>query len=878
MAKSVIIPIKSVFDDKGLKQAQSQFGKLGGGLKKALGAAAAVASIGAIANTLSAAGKAAAEDAKSQALLATQLRTTVGATDAQISATEEQIKSMSMLAGVADDEIRPAFAQLVRATGDVAQASSLTATALDIAAARGISVQSAATALGKAAQGSSGALAKLGINVKGVADPLAAVQAQFKGAAEAASNANPYQRLQVIFGEIQESLGAGVLPIVQKFAQLLIDNQPAIDSFFGLLGEVFDLLAPVADKLLKAAVKLIEPLGKLLTTILPPLIKIFDGLLQILLPIIDILINFVVDAITPLADALNDSLKPAFDGLTPLFDLMRENAGLLSKEIGEVLVMAFEAVATYADILKEVFGEVYKALAPLVQEFLDWGDSLGIDFGALIRNLNPLMIGLNVLKFTLTQVIWGLRLMQALVKKDFGTAAELIKMGPGGLRRQMEAEDRYIQSQTARLQGQADAWLKSQKPVVPTTTTTTTTTTTNTTGSKAAQEAAKRYADAYKKILETEAAIREEALNAALETRQAIESMRNSFNDLLNGIAPLKRAAGEIGDFEQQVVDSFTNIQDAISSALSDGTLLADAANELRAYAAKEQQTLAAIARQRDALTKKIDIAKAISAGILNTANITGMLESQTRTVTESFTTMVNGIQVVASRSFEEITQGGLVDNFKKVIEKTKAYAKNLIELKRLGLNGQLFKQIVDAGVEGGADAAAAVAAGGQATVTELNSLFGELNQLGANIAETSTDIMYAAGEDVMNAFIQSLLDQDAALEATAITLADKFTQAFRSRLVGLTPMPAIPMATDQISLADAMQGYVADQLGRTFTGPYNYYGQQMVGGMGSTYNVTINAGAVADKASLPGIIVDALGTYVKQSGSGALNRTLGLV
>ena len=865
MAKSVIIPIKSVFDDKGLKQAQSQFGKLGGGLKKALGAAAAVASIGAIANTLSAAGKAAAADAKSQALLAQQLRTTVGATDAQISATEEQIKSMSMLAGVADDEIRPAFAQLVRATGDVAQASSLTATALDIAAARGISVQSAATALGKAAQGSSGALAKLGINVKGVADPLAAVQAQFKGAAEAASNANPYQRLQVIFGEIQESLGAGVLPIVQKFAQLLIDNQPAIDSFFGLLGQVFDLLAPVADKLLKAAVKLIEPLGKLLNAILPPLIKVFDGLLQILLPIIDILINFVVDAITPLADALNNALKPAFDGLTPLFDLMRENAQLLSKEIGEVLVMAFEAVATYAQILAEGFKLIYETLEPLVQEFIAWGESLGIDFGALIRNLNPLMIALNVLKFTLSQVIWGLRLMQALVKQDFGTAAELIKIGPGGLRRQMEAEDRYIESTSARLTAQAEAWMKSQKPVVPTITPVVTTTTT--TGSKSADEAAKRYAEAYKKILETEQAIREEALNAALETRQAIESMRDSFSGLLDGVTPLKRAAAEIGDFEQQVVDSFTAIQEAITSALSDGTLLSDAANELRAYAAKEQQTLQAIARQRDALSKKIDIAKAISAGILNTANITGMLDTQTRTVTESFTTMVNGIKVVATRSFEEITQGGLVDNFKKVIEKTKAYAKNLIELKRLGLNGQLFKQIVDAGVEGGADAAAAIADGGQATVTELNSLFGELNQLGANIAETSTDIMYAAGEDVMNSFIQSLLDQDAALEATAITLADKFAQAFRSRLVGLTPMPAIPMNTSDISLADAMQGYVADQLGRTFTGPYNYYGQQMVGGLGGNYNININAGVVANKAELGDFLAATLKQYTRVNG-----------
>ena len=34
-----------------------------------------------------------------------------------------------------------------------------------------------------------------------------------------------------------------------------------------------------------------------------------------------------------------------------------------------------------------------------------------------------------------------------------------------------------------------------------------------------------------------------------------------------------------------------------------------------------------------------------------------------------------------------------------------------------------------------------------------------------------------------------------------------------------------------------------------------------------TTINVQVSAGVVADKAALPGIIVDALGTYVRQSG-----------
>jgi hypothetical protein len=41
--------------------------------------------------------------------------------------------------------------------------------------------------------------------------------------------------------------------------------------------------------------------------------------------------------------------------------------------------------------------------------------------------------------------------------------------------------------------------------------------------------------------------------------------------------------------------------------------------------------------------------------------------------------------------------------------------------------------------------------------------------------------------------------------------------------------------------------------------------------------NVNVNAGVVANKQELPQIIVDALGTYTKQSGSGGLTRVLGL-
>ena len=404
---AVIVPIVSKFDDKGIKQAQSQFGAFGASMKKLVGGAIAAASLGAIVSTLNDAGKAAAADAKSQALLATQLKTTAGASDQMIASVESQIQALSQMAGVADDDIRPAFAQLVRATGDVGSASALTATALDVAAAKGISVSQAATALGKAAQGSTGALQKLGINVQGVADPLAAVQAQFKGAAEAAGNANPYQRLSVILDNLKETLGAAVLPLVSAFADAIVAAQPILDAFFAALKPVFAAIKPLIEKLTPIITKIIATLGNLLSALLPPILQVVDALLTAFSPIIDVVLQLIEKLLPPLTTLLTQYVVPAIQAWA---DAMSQPGGYIENLVtllGDSLFMALQLINEYLGFVKEGFDLLSQALAPLIQGFMDWADSMGIDFGQFVQNLNPAFIALNALQLLLASVIFA---------------------------------------------------------------------------------------------------------------------------------------------------------------------------------------------------------------------------------------------------------------------------------------------------------------------------------------------------------------------------------------------------------------------------------------------------------------------------------------
>lgn len=236
---AVIIPVASKFDDKGIKQAKSAFSGLAGTLKGVVGSLGVVTSLAGLATALQEATKQASADNKAQILLAQQLRNTTNATDAQIAAVETSISQMSIMAAVSDDQLRPAMASLVRATGDVGQAQKLLSLSLDVSAATGKDLQAVSLAIGKAVSGQTSQLFRMIPALKGSDDWMAKLTENTKGMAEAAGNADPFMRLQIIFDELQESIGMALLPSLQTFANWLSspDTQNAlkfmIDGFNG---------------------------------------------------------------------------------------------------------------------------------------------------------------------------------------------------------------------------------------------------------------------------------------------------------------------------------------------------------------------------------------------------------------------------------------------------------------------------------------------------------------------------------------------------------------------------------------------------------------------------------------------------------------------
>lgn len=233
-ARSGTVIIKILGDASPLKKSLDDAeGRLGGFSSKtgsiAKGIAGAFAGLG-IGVALRDATKAAAEDEQAQAKLAKTLENVVGASNATVSGVERQIAGFQKVSTFADDQLRPAFANLARSTKDVGQATDLMKTAMDIAAARGLPLEQVSLAIAKAHDGNVGALGRLGIATKDTeGQTLSFDQVMhnatktFGGSAANAldTTAGRSQAFKRDLGELQETIGAQLLPIIAKLTEWL---------------------------------------------------------------------------------------------------------------------------------------------------------------------------------------------------------------------------------------------------------------------------------------------------------------------------------------------------------------------------------------------------------------------------------------------------------------------------------------------------------------------------------------------------------------------------------------------------------------------------------------------------------------------------------
>jgi len=331
----------------------SDYGKKAGLAFAAAGAAAAVYAGKLLVDGV----QSAMADEQSQVKLATALENATGATKTQIAAIEEQILKTSLATGVTDDELRPALSRLALSTNDSTKAQELLNLALDISAQTGKPLEAVANALGKAYDGNSASLGKLGVGMSAAElKAMTFTETQNKLSelfgGSASKNAETFQgrmdRLKIAFDESLETIGTALLPILQKMVGYFTEN-------------ILPIVEKVSDAFSSDKGGLTTKISDFVNIIKSHLTPVFNGMKS---------------AFEDISTAIKDNM----DNFKSFVEIIR----VLAPFLGTVIGGAFKVIGDIAGVVIDVIGAILGALKPMIN--------------AAITAINKVIDGINIVK------------------------------------------------------------------------------------------------------------------------------------------------------------------------------------------------------------------------------------------------------------------------------------------------------------------------------------------------------------------------------------------------------------------------------------------------------------------------------------------------
>jgi hypothetical protein len=349
---------------KGLGHAFSTLAKVG-----ILGV---ITAIGTAIGFMGLATKAAAEEQVGIARMDAALKANVKGWKGNTAAIEATIAQREKLA-FSDDSLRASLTILVTKYKNVAKATALQATAMDLARLKGISLEDATTMLSKGLDGSAKVLKQLEIVLPKTAtehERLAAIQKRVAG--QAVAFGKTAEGAQKAFGiavaDVVEDIGAGLLPIMtQAFTWLTSTGIPAVR---GIIATVQGWLA--ANK------PLIDQIGVFLTGAL----KVVIGRVQ---DVIKWVGNFMA-MITGNKDVMN-ALRAALAAIATAASLVWQAVSEVAKWLGQV----FDMLSHDQNVIKG-FAAVWNILGGAVGVVVDAFKWLFANLGKVIDMLSHLSL------------------------------------------------------------------------------------------------------------------------------------------------------------------------------------------------------------------------------------------------------------------------------------------------------------------------------------------------------------------------------------------------------------------------------------------------------------------------------------------------------
>lgn len=361
--------------DKKMNQSSKGVGAFG----KATMVAAGVVAVG-IAKIVADGAKAFEAQEQAEARLSSIATTVTKATDEQVESMKNLAAQYQKVTTFGDDVLIAGQSQLLSFGLQTDQTEDLTESLANmLAATKGVNATqedaiNAANMLGKAYSGQTGALTRAGIllddtqasilqngtEAEKTAALIEIMEQNYGGLAEGLADTSEGMRVQVnnALGDIQEKIGAKVLPMFNKFLVWVTDHLPEIEKFVDdsmeAVGKAFDFVSNfVTTYLVPAFEKFREITGAVETA--------GSGMAERMQPIIERAFTVILEISSRMYDFYKNYLMNVFEMLAKFWE---ENG----EQISDIVVTAFDAIIKIVEIAWDLFD---KYLLPVIEKLLE---------------------------------------------------------------------------------------------------------------------------------------------------------------------------------------------------------------------------------------------------------------------------------------------------------------------------------------------------------------------------------------------------------------------------------------------------------------------------------------------------------------------------
>lgn len=736
-----------------LNQVSTTAQKVGAGFRKM--ALPAVAALGAIGGAAYKATQAAAEDDAAQQKLAQTLKTAANASKGQVAATEEWITAQGKALGIADDELRPAIAKLATATGSVTKAQKLARVAMDISTGSGKSLEQVTAALAKAqTTGSVTALAKYGVATKNAAGETRSLSAvtgdlasKYRGAAAKAADtaAGRQAKLQLQLGELQEQIGAKLLPVLTKMATF---GLKAVEWISKNEKTVVAMVGAIAG--LAAAVLVVNGVMKVATTVT----TVYNGVLKLWA------------GATKIVAATQWALNAAMTA-NPIGLVIAAIAALV---VG--LVVAYKKSETFRNIVNKAFGAIKTVVVGAIGFVVgfvkkNWKllpllllGPLGIAVIAVIKNWNKIKAATaavwNAIKSVIGGVVGaikgvisgGFNLVKSIITGAWNAAKTATSKVWDGIKNAVSTAVDGVMTVVNGIKGKvtgafsgAISWLYQ-------------------TGK-----------DIIQGLLD--------GINALIgQVTDKLNSLKDGLKDLGGKLNPFGRAAANSNPllaYTASVVGGTAGVKTSLD--LLSGYVEKFFKKRFKKddeAAKRSKKALNALREEYAALTRNGKAQDRINAALTKARGkldeIRKSAADYAKSIRDSFVTYGSITSLGEGTGYANADQ--MLSVLRAKVAQAKQYAAMIKQLIAKGLNKTTIQQLLDAGVEGGLGAAQTLLAGGSTVVAEVNKLTAELAATGQGLGNKVADSMFGAGIKAAEGVVAGLEREEKRLDRIAQKMA----------------------------------------------------------------------------------------------------------